>query len=520
MNADTAYPSLGEVVKYLFDVTGVLARKGDIDSTFDETKKRNTQKKLQRIANEDGELQSQFDDLAKIACELLSHVIRCPIAACQVSTLINDLYDRYKHLITEQGTYMSKKDTVRFFLTHYAVDIAVRSLIRDWLKYQPLNPTASRPDQEFWYLPSEQEKGWAWPLAHALKWAYRICDVSQAQFHSPSGDKTVHQTSLLEKHLKSASRWTSGEAVPSMFVLVKNLEASFQAQAANGRPVEDKLQHDIVTVVALARIATDIAKGIEHVYGAAFLRDTIKQIKSYVTAMRIETDEFYRELGSVSTRHSQSDDDINELRIKMTAHFMAFFEAKCDVAKELMDGHTDSTGIIKPEVVDWIEKRYGTYAALVPIDCRSRWKLDKPECFEALMSTGFSMLNGALSYDDIDCFAAAMQSSGVDSRAPWLVHWLRGAFYYRSKNDAEAWPHYKKAYETAKYSAGRDQYILVNQYLEMAAKNGRWLDFKKGALWACYLGISVRWLREDEPNDENLRSVFNLMGMKKLRYAK
>lgn len=520
MESEFTYPTLGEVVKYLFDATGVLARKGDYGraNNFGEPQKRSVQKKLERLAKEEYALQPQLDDLVKTSSELLSEVIRCPIAAKQVSELINDLYERYRELITEQGTYMSKTDTVRFFLTNYGVDIAVRSLARDWLKWQPINPTAARPDQEFWFLPADKGDGWTWPLSHALKWAYRVCGVSQAQFHQPSNYDDPRDQ--LERNLKSANSWTRGATIPSMFVLVKNLDESFIARADIGKPVDAKVRNDIMTVAALGRIATVIARDIERVYGTSFLRETITQIKQYIVWMRIETSEFQLQFEEESAKLRGSATELLELRFKMFLHFMAFFDAKRNHARDLMEEHKYTSGTLRTEVIHYLEKHYGAYAARVPIDTHSRWQLDKPERFEELVSHGLGMMNKVSTQDVVDRFAADMQTTGVGKRAPWLVHWLRGAVYYRSEDYAGALLHYKQAYELAKYSAGAFQYRLVNQYLEITAKTDSWRDFKKAALWACYLGVPIRWLRQHEPNDENLREVFKILGMKSLQYAR
>ncbi len=53
---------------------------------------------------------------------------------------------------------------------------------------------------------------------------------------------------------------------------------------------------------------------------------------------------------------------------------------------------------------------------------------------------------------------------------------------------------------------------------EVMAKTRRWLPFKKGVLWACYLGLSVRWLRKDEPTKKNLEWVYGIMGLENMSY--
>ncbi len=71
--------------------------------------------------------------------------------------------------------------------------------------------------------------------------------------------------------------------------------------------------------------------------------------------------------------------------------------------------------------------------------------------------------------------------------------------------------YYEIAFNNAKYRAGQNQYDLVNQYVEVAAKNDVRKDFKKGIEWAQYLGIEIRWLRNVELTDENLKSVYEMM---------
>lgn len=68
-----------------------------------------------------------------------------------------------------------------------------------------------------------------------------------------------------------------------------------------------------------------------------------------------------------------------------------------------------------------------------------------------------------------------------------------------------------------RYRAGGSQYLLVNQFVELAAKTDRWKSFKKGVEWALYLGISIRWLRDQEPTEESLQFVFAMM--QKATYA-
>ena len=40
-----------------------------------------------------------------------------------------------------------------------------------------------------------------------------------------------------------------------------------------------------------------------------------------------------------------------------------------------------------------------------------------------------------------------------------------------------------------------------------------WKCFKKGIEWAQYFGIEIRWLRNGEPTEENLKFVYEMMNI-------
>ncbi len=75
----------------------------------------------------------------------------------------------------------------------------------------------------------------------------------------------------------------------------------------------------------------------------------------------------------------------------------------------------------------------------------------------------------------------------------WLVDWCYATWYYRFEQDDLAYPFYKSAYESARYSVGQSHYALVNQYIESCAKtvNGE-------SLIKRLLGHTTSVLKSDE----------------------
>ena len=55
--------------------------------------------------------------------------------------------------------------------------------------------------------------------------------------------------------------------------------------------------------------------------------------------------------------------------------------------------------------------------------------------------------------------------------------------------------------------------MLLNQYIESCAKMKKWVKFKKGVAWATYLGIEVRWIRDNPESKETLEYAYEMLGM-------
>ncbi len=162
---------------------------------------------------------------------------------------------------------------------------------------------------------------------------------------------------------------------------------------------------------------------------------------------------------------------------------------------------------------------YTVRSALDSLTSASDFKRNLVGFPEALFK-GFDLKRSTTTTEaDVSAYEAEMRENGLLNSLGWMVHWNRALLHYRKHEDKDAFRHIENAFELAKYSAGKNQYQIVNQFIELAAKNNSWKSFKKGVFWAKYLGISIRWLRKDEPTDANLRGVFDLMKNADFRYV-
>jgi hypothetical protein len=141
-----------------------------------------------------------------------------------------------------------------------------------------------------------------------------------------------------------------------------------------------------------------------------------------------------------------------------------------------------------------------------------------PPGFSRAVLDGLALRKSSeINTEKIEAYAKSLDDQSLRHVLEWMVPWQMATYYYCAERYEAAYPFIKDAFEKAQYCAGGHQYLLVNQFIELAAKNDKWRDFKRGIEWATYLGIETRWLRKDEPTQENLQFVFEIM--KKAVYA-
>lgn len=115
-------------------------------------------------------------------------------------------------------------------------------------------------------------------------------------------------------------------------------------------------------------------------------------------------------------------------------------------------------------------------------------------------------------FEDVDAFAARLRENGLGEVLCWMPPWLRFIRAYRAGDHDQAWTAIVQAYESARYRAGRPQYEIVNQFVEMAAKRGDAAAFRRGVHWARYIGLQIRWIRDAPLTTKNLRFAMEILG--------
>ena len=518
-----SFPSLGEIVKSLFDHSGLLANKGDKHGISEQTKKK-IQIQLRRLAKEESELENNLQDLLKQYSELLQLVNNSKKFSDAFMNSVIDILVQYKDLIRGDGTFLNKPETIKFVLVTKLIDRLVLSYQKNSLAFNISSLGLTTPKIKGWWLPVINEEEIEWPISRVFKWIYGDVGINQTRFHFPNhnGKNSEENDARLNQNLENASRWFHGKTLPTWFALSNNLQQSRYAlnEATNlkyQRSISDKKFDSYKIVLFIARLSTSIFKMVEVTYGRDFLLELINQLR--------------RQDRRLGKEHGYLLEDMNKLLVKENDAnnrdkicydlVIAFWEGRSErlikgannreVARLLANSKVNSWS--RDDYISLISYLGGSYHAATLITVtKYTSKLIIPQKFAELLFKGFDLKKKSTSkLKELDEYQKVVQYNGFYGQLQWLCNWVLGVYYYRQKEYEIALPYYQRAFETAKYSAGQNQYLLINQYIEVCAKNNKWVEFKKGIAWANYIGIEVRWYRGFDESNEPLKITYQMM---------
>ncbi|EJM7852133.1 hypothetical protein BBL91_06950 [Vibrio parahaemolyticus] len=520
------FPTIGEIVKELFNATGLLPQKHNLTSVIAcEKHKKSIQKSLERLAKEDSKIGEQLDDALDILANILYELIEDEKFTLAFMASIQDALEQYKDLVRGDGTYLSLVNTIKWVIQNRLVDRLLTSLFKNTLAFQVDVFENEIPDDQFWWLPEfdSLSNKWNLPITKVWQCIYHSQGASQTHFHNPvRGDISYQRNKLLlekykqyERNLEAAQRWTSGIQLPSTHTLFKNLNDSLAAQSYcfDGN---DRQLKNYKTMLFISRLTTYCSKRIQETYGDDVMHQLVRDLKKQYVRYEKETSGYRYEVEKhLSTRTLRSSDYMN---------------AWCDLSRELWWFRADDLIKRLPKVEEYLRRHSSQMSIHKQIKLlvnnlgasnvytlinQERYSPREaiPTKFPELYMRGLDLKKKSTSLKEIREYHIEVESAQLQGPLRWLVEWAFAAYYYRQETFDKAHPHYTQAYQLARYTAGNQQYSLVNQYIESCAKAKDYKGFKKAIAWANYLGIKVRWLRgmDDPEAEKNLRGVYQLM---------
>lgn len=525
MKTKVGFPTLGELVQFIYDAAGVLPRKRGLEDDIDETKKKTLQKALSRLANEEGDINENFGELIKNLAFLVTGHITNPRVNFSIGEVLIDVMEVYREVLKDDGTYLDKKGTMKWFLIDYAIGRLAFSVKKHMLRFNVAADNFSTPT-DFWYLPTVAEGKIIFPLEKVMSWIYEECGRSQKSFHYPDVSNSANHVQQ-EQNWENAKNWMNGKSLPSLSALLWNFNSSINlvnnSENADAKiSISSHLRDSFCITLFIARASTYMFKTALDSYGLPFAKEICEQFERQAYDVSVDFSEFqtYIENSLQNGRYTQI--SIDETWFHEIPQFCTEYANTQHQLSQFLGTKTpeEQAAIFQDSLeIENLIRYFGKFSVQSIAAMFNRTNShEAPPNFINFLCDGLNLKNNRVASEtEISLFELAMKESGTEPLLPWMLPWIQGAYHYRREEYDLAFHFLKDAFNSAKYCAGHHQYQLVNQFVEVSAKNDKRLEFKKGIRWAQYLGIEIRWLRKEEPTEENLDSVFAIM--KKTVYA-
>lgn len=520
MNTSVGFPTIGELIQFAYETAGVLPRKRGVTDDFDETEKKSLQKALSRLAEEEGDINKNIQDLLLKLVSLLEKYVPSVRVNSVISNTLMELLEVYQAFVKDDGTYLDKQGTIQWLITEFIIGRLAISIKKNTLKFNVTGDEFSIPSG-WWYLPTIESEKIVYPLEKVLRWIYEEEGLSQRKFHCP--DESNAETSTeQEQNLNNAKNWIKAKNnLPSLPALLWNIDYSMALNYKNKGSdsklnINSRSAEEYYVALFIARVSTFVFKEIFKRYGISFVGEICEQFERQYSDFSEELLGFER----ITTYHLKSkpfsNSYVDYVWFNETDAFFADYASTQHRLTQFLTQktHDERLEIFQnPSKVEELTLYFGKFPVQsIAAQYNRKKKHEVPPNFIECLFEGLDLKkNHNTSIEEIENFSESLNVLGIQSLLPWLAPWIKGAYHYRREEYDLAFPFFKEAFDSAKYCAGHQQYKLVNQYVELAAKNDKRREFNRAVSWAHYIGLEIRWLRSKELTEENLDFVFTMM---------
>lgn len=368
-NSNVGYPTQGDVIRFLYKAFGVLPEKRDPASELDERQRKNLQKALERLAAEDGTLEENFGEMIRQLAYLVAGYVQSDGLNLAIGEVLFDLLDGYAQVFREDGTYLSKRETMRWLVLERWAPAAAVAIARQVTRFGLRYFAVLFPGEATWFLPDLEGEKPLSPLTKVMRWIYETENVSQTRFHYSQGDACGTEIAR-ERDLENAQNWTSGRNLPSAAALRWTFGRAFDAlpDTSDG---SDSARNSVrregaQMALFLARGATYVTSEISDHFGREFLQRVctdFKRILSLALEDSLRAEAFIAELAqreSISPRDPQ----LRDYAVDCWNKELAFRTREASAALiELQATEKQGNGD-----VDKLVREYGALAVLPAIE--------------------------------------------------------------------------------------------------------------------------------------------------------
>ena len=457
------FPTLGTFTKKVIDLTGALAGEKQKDALFSETEKKSLQKLIGRLANEEGDLYSQFDTAMKHVDKIFTSV--SPNTATELASrhVIHELARVYTEAISSELTFKNKEDSLKWLIEYYFYSRLLFSSYKNAVKYNLAKNSVYYPADSFWFLPDGDAGNTA--MSKYFAWLYSVLDTSRTGFHYP-GKNSREVCNEKQRHLEQATEWSRKAKVPKSWILLKkNISAGLDR---HDHLTGEQKKHYLFAGF-LARIATQISAEVESEFGHEFHSKLVEKIKAYISALELHCkimQEITTQIPNTQNGRSAAIDYYCEKLVDGVKSILTNLSAaNKDLAKD---------ELVQMEIGDAYRSRLGLQPSNVVRANDLIHAYKHREYNDSIKNHVEKVLSDETDDDNMLWLAKAVK----------VRHDLSQGAEFR-----DVFSDFKTAWENGKYRAGKLQQTLIKDLLFISAKSKDKRMFKKVLSWAEFTGF-------------------------------
>lgn len=515
MNKEIRFPRLGEMVRYLISTAGVLSGKYPNFSMFDDaSEKVKFQKKMERLASEEGRIQESLDEVLRSFNRFVSDSIGDWRAAYVIECTMRETLNVIIVQIKDNGTCLPLHQSIEFLVESVILPRVILSISKHSVMAMYWRSPSCHYIQKVGLMPVWDKGKVVMPLSKVLKEIYTDLGVSQTEFHSDN-------SAITDKSLKSAQRWTSGATIPTWPELRNNIERSFNSlnkKSPGSVSIECKVQS--ISALFISRWVSQIYVDLLHKYGESYFEPFVRKARYHLLVYKSENRRILMQGVQCLRKRGDRGPEFPD-------RFWYYFGEsywKNRLNEILLVVEKWQNGFLleqsrNPYIIDhaFYNKWSSSIPSLALLHLNSMNTINS-HCPSVDFADSYLSLKRLTSLEvhgasQVEAVLDRVNRRGHAEVLGWLINWVYSRQHTRVENFHQAHKYSKIAFEKAKYAAGRDQYKLVNHHIELCSKVDSWMDFKRSVAWAVLMGIPVRYLRglDDPESNKSLRHCFEFM---------
>ncbi|MGX8221176.1 hypothetical protein ACWS81_10525 [Psychrobacter celer] len=529
MLALAQFPSQGDLLKFIYNATGIIPSKKYfiVDTEIDG---KSLHKSLERLAKEEGDFLKHFEQHANefrsaihglFANDMYSNTLHDPLV---------ELFQIYTQTVLTDHTYLEKKRSLSYLIHNTFLQRATISIFKYQQYYSAFLDASFSPNDSFWYLGYKDIT----PLACVVKWIYDCEKKSQAEFHNTFCEKYGEDLDQIEKDLANVNNWASSTVkLPAFSNILDVFDRAFKFHN-----IEEDRRHKYIFFLLIARFATYCLKILHEKYEREDVSSILKKIKNYLVLLNKDYKQFCsiiedNRCSKLTNAEKEIERDVGGGWLKI--HNVDFFLDKCE--KVQIDIAYNLNKIQSKYIEDSLKNNYAHGKTLYKIHQKVLERLNinstAPDkfiikCFQDTLVPfndrgyiknignciyGYDVMKGKYNYQS---WLKEYYKVGNDRVYPWLVHWIDGMRFFQKTEFEKALIEMQQAFKTIRYVAGSKQQRFIEDYmivaLAQANKSGNiqgWKDFKLAFKWGVFMNNFDAFPEfYSDKNDEELRTIF------------